>query len=122
MPNILVVDDDPQVRRFLEMLLLREGYGVTLASDGEKAMKLFRENPADLVITDIVMPEQEGIGLITELRAGFPKVPIIAISGGGRIGPESYLPIARSLGAARVFAKPLEKNLLLEAIRELIPA
>ena len=83
------------------------------ASDG-KQMK------ADLIITDLIMPEKEGIETITELRRDFPDVKIIAISGGGRIAPEVYLRMARSLGALRTFAKPIERKEIIETVQELL--
>jgi DNA-binding NtrC family response regulator len=70
------------------------------------------------VITDIVMPEREGIGFILELRREYPEAKVIAISGGGRIGPESYLPVAERLGAMRTFAKPLDRVGLLQAVQD----
>lgn len=120
MARVLVIDDDPQVRGFLRNLLSREGYEVDEAGDGSEGLKHFRATPSDIVITDIIMPEREGIETITELRRLSPGISIIAISGGGRIGPESYLPLAREMGAARTFAKPLDKNELLAAVRELL--
>ncbi len=122
MSKILVIDDDPHVSGFLHVLLSREGYEVEVAADGDKGLKAFRAAPADLVITDIIMPEREGIEVISELRRLSPDTKVIAISGGGRIGPESYLPLARNLGASRTFTKPLDKNELIAAIRELLGA
>jgi DNA-binding NtrC family response regulator len=118
--RILVIDDEPQVRNLLERLLTREGYEVVCAGDGDEGLKAYREAPADVVITDIVMPEREGIGFILELRREFPDAKVIAISGGGRIGPESYLPVAERLGAMRSFAKPLDRAGLLQAVQELL--
>lgn len=120
MPRILIIDDDPQVRGFLRHLLIREGYDVDEAADGTEGLKHFSAEPSNIVITDIIMPDREGIEVITELRRMNPKLSIIAISGGGRIGPESYLPLAKEFGAARTFAKPLDKNELLDAVRELL--
>jgi DNA-binding response OmpR family regulator len=120
LPKILVIDDDPHVSGFLHALLTREGYEVELAADGAKGLKAFEAAPSDLVITDIIMPEREGIEVITQLRKLSPSTRIIAISGGGRMGPDAYLPLARNLGASRAFAKPLDKNELLAAVRELL--
>jgi DNA-binding NarL/FixJ family response regulator len=72
------------------------------------------------VITDLIMPEQEGLETITALRRDYPGLKIIAISGGGRIGPEAYLPAARELGADRVFSKPFDVQELAETVRELL--
>ena len=88
--------------------------------DGKKGMNLFREQLPHLVITDLIMPEKEGIETITELRQEFPEVKIIAMTGGGRVPPELYLRVAKRLGAMRTFAKPIEREELLKAIQELL--
>ncbi|HUT22857.1 MAG TPA: response regulator [Sumerlaeia bacterium] len=120
MARILVVDDDDQVRAFIAQLLLRQGYQVVEASDGAQAIRLFREEPADLIITDLIMPEKEGIETIAELRRDYPHVKIIAMSGGGRVGPVSYLQLASKLGAKRTFAKPFDPIEMLRAVREML--
>ena len=120
MKRILVIDDDVTFRQMLRKMLERAGYETTEAADGKEGMKLFRAAPADLVITDILMPEQEGIETIQELKRDFAGVKIIAISGGGRLDPEEYLRTAGLFGAARTFSKPFDREELLEAIRELL--
>jgi YesN/AraC family two-component response regulator len=120
MASILIIDDDAQILKMLRQILERESYDVTEASNGKEGLRLYRENPADLVITDIIMPEKEGIEIIIELKRDYPDVKIIAISGGGRINPEDYLNIAKKLGAHRIFAKPVERKELLNAVRELL--
>lgn len=120
MARILIIDDDVQILDMLRQILKSEGYEVVEAADGREGIRLYREDPADLIITDIIMPEKEGIETIIEFKRDFPDVKIIAISGGGRIGPEEYLPMAEMLGAKRTFSKPVEREELLEAIRELI--
>jgi len=117
---ILVIDDDDQLRGMLRQTLERVGYDVADAPNGKEGIRLFRENPADLVITDIIMPEKEGMETIIDLRREFPEVKIIAMSGGGRIGPEDYLQDAKVFGAQCTLTKPLNRNELLEAVRELI--
>ncbi len=82
MARILIIDDDLQIREMMEQMLQKEGYETIGASDGQIAMKLCRENPADVVITDIIMPEKEGIETIVELKREFPGIKIIAMSGG----------------------------------------
>ena len=104
----------------LRQTLEREGYDVVVASNGRVGIKIYREDPADLIITDMVMPEKEGIETIMELKKDFPDVKIIAISGGGRSKPESHLNLAKQLGAKRVFPKPIDREELLNAIRELL--
>jgi len=120
MPLILVIDDEVQIRALLREMLERAGYEVMDAPDGEEGIRLYRENPADLVITDIIMPKKEGLETIVDLRAEFPEVKIIAISGGGTIGPDSYLQIAEGFGAIRIFTKPFKMEELLAAIQELL--
>ena len=90
------------------------------AKDGKEGLKLFRNEPTDLVITDIIMSEKEGLETILELRQFWPEVKIIAISGVGRIVAKGCLNIAQKLGAQRIFCKPLENNELLGAIAELL--
>ncbi|MCL4305127.1 response regulator [bacterium] len=117
MARILVVDDDPNIRQMLRSMLEREGYEVDVASNGLECMRRFEAAPADLVITDIIMPEQEGIETIRRLRAEYPESRIIAISGGGRIGPSDYLSMAKLIGAVSTLSKPFDRKDLLEAIR-----
>jgi DNA-binding response OmpR family regulator len=120
MARILVIDDDEQVLDMLYESLTREGYDVLRASNGEQGMRLYREEPVDLIITDLIMPEKEGIETIIELRQDFPDVKIIAISGGGRTGTKDYLHMAKIFGVQRTFTKPVAREQLLDAIRELI--
>lgn len=120
MAGILIIDDDVQILNMLRQTLECEGYDVLEASNGKQGIKLYRENPADLIITDIIMPEKDGIETILELKRDYPDVKIIAISGGGRINPEDYLDIAKKLGAHRIFAKPVERKELLNAVRDLL--
>lgn len=121
MAKILVVDDDAQVRQLLRRLLTRSGYDVSEAGDGAAAQRIVETEPIDLLITDIIMPEKEGIELITTMRKSKPSLPIIAISGGGQADSEQYLEIARLLGAKRVLGKPFDVDELLVAVAELLP-
>jgi len=120
MPRILVIDDEADLRAILRQILERAGYEVVLASNGKEGIRHFSEMPADLVITDIVMPEKEGIETIMDLKRNFSGVKIIAVSGGGSVGPEKYLSLARALGASRTFDKPFSMKELLRAVRELL--
>ena len=120
MARILVIDDDEQVLDMLYESLTREGYDVLKASNGEQGLKLYREESVDLIITDLIMPKKEGIETIIELRQDFPDVKIIAISGGGRTGTKDYLHMAKIFGVQRTFTKPVAREQLLEAIKELI--
>ena len=122
MKRILIIDDDYLVRGMLERLMRKACYDVETAEDGNRALKLHRDNPVDLVITDIIMPEKEGLETITEFRQSSSGVKIIAISGGGRIGPAGYLKRAKMLGADRTFAKPVDTAKLLSAVQEMLVA
>jgi len=120
MKKILLADDDHQVRNMLKLTLEREGYEVVEAEDGVQAVRLYLNHSIDLVVTDIVMPEKEGIETIMELRSINPKIKIIAISGGGRISPDDYLNWARRFGVGHTFTKPVDRKELLEAIKDLL--
>ena len=118
--RILVIDDDEQMRILLIKTMQWAGYEVMAAENGRLGLELFEEQPADLIITDLIMPEQEGLETIRIMKQNHPAVKIIAISGGGRIGPDAYLPAARELGADRVFAKPFEVKELIAAVHNLL--
>ncbi len=118
MKQILVIDDDPQIRSFLETILSRENFVVLTASNGKKGMKIFKDNTIDLVLTDIIMPEKEGFETIREILEIRPNTPIIAMSGGGINSSEGYLRIAKSLGAYSIFEKPIEKEHLIALVKE----
>jgi PAS domain S-box-containing protein len=120
MKKILVIDDEPQIRKMFRQILSEKGYTIIEACDGNEGIKQYRENQPDLVITDLVMPEKEGIETIIALRKEFPEAKIIAISGGGRNHPDAYLHFAKTLGAERTFSKPLDWPELTEAVRELL--
>jgi len=120
MSQILLVDDDVQVRKMLKITLERAGYEVFEAADGNEAVAVFNREAIDLVITDIVMPEKEGIETIMELKTVDPGVRIIAISGGGRINPEDYLKWARRFGVSNTFIKPVGRDELLAAVGKLV--
>lgn len=120
MSRILIVDDDQQIREMLRLTLERESHTVLEAADGVGAIAAFKTEDVDLVITDIVMPEKEGIELIMELKGIDPEVRIIAISGGGRINPEDYLKWARRFGVSHTFCKPVDRQELLTAVDELL--
>ena len=120
MARILIIEDDDLVRSMLKATMEKEGHEVLEADDGIKGTRLYREKPADLVITDIVMPDKEGIETILELKRLSLGVKIIAISGGGRISPETYLELAGKFGAAYTFVKPVDRKELVAAVRDLL--
>ena len=129
MGSILIVDDEEDIRDALTMVLEGAGYDVMVASNGNEAVELQREQPADLIITDIIMPQKDGVSTIKEIRQTFPGIRIIAISGGGGVQPVEYVPeaitttaylaAAKEAGADRVFTKPFERNDLIKAVDEL---
>ncbi len=120
MASILVIDDEEEVRDIIKQILEHAGYTVYTAGDGNQGIKTYRENPTDIVITDIIMPDKEGIETIIELKTEFPEVKIIAISGGGRVGPMDYLKMSQKLGAVKSFTKPFQRQELLDAVSELL--
>ncbi len=115
--RILVVDDETQVRAVIRQMLERAQYEVVEAPDGKVALWLFKENPVDLIITDLIMPEREGLEVIEELRKDYPDTKIIAISGGGLGDKRQYLDMAKKFGADSTLAKPFEKKELLDAVK-----
>jgi len=120
MARILVIDDDVQIREMLTQFFERFGYEVMAAQDGNVGLKAHAAHPADLIITDIIMPEKEGIETIGEFRKRYPEVKIVAMSGGGKIEAHQYLNTARALGAQMTFSKPLDLAEVLQAVRNLL--
>ncbi|PHR29463.1 MAG: response regulator [Desulfotalea sp.] len=116
--KILIIDDDPRIRNLFRMWLEREGLEVFEAENGMEGVREQRQRPMDLIVCDLIMPVQEGIETITQIKSEYPDVGIIAISGGGKIGPDSYLSVAQHLGAWRVFTKPVDMRLMVETIEE----
>jgi CheY-like chemotaxis protein len=120
MASVLVVDDEPAIREVLRHILEREGHAVAEAENGRKAMRRLREAAVDLVITDIIMPEQEGMETISEIRRLRPDVKIIAMSGGGRRLSMDFLPMAARLGADRTIEKPFKPASIAAVVSELL--
>lgn len=118
--RILIIDDELQIRVMLRQALEKAGFEVGEAPDGKEGIDSFKRNRADLVITDIIMPEKEGIETIMAFRRIDPSVKIIAISGGGRIQSEDYLNIATKVGASCSFSKPFSIMELLSKINDLL--
>jgi DNA-binding response OmpR family regulator len=118
--KILLIDDDAEIRLTLRLVLERAGYQVTVAPDGKEGLRRYHEEKVDLVITDIFMPEKEGLETIMEIRRESPATPIIAISGGWRIGSDEVLRIAERLGAIRTLSKPFSMEDLTSAMGELL--
>ena len=120
MSTILVVDDDPSVLEVLREMLKLEGHDVTTAENGNEAVAHVEHKNFDLIITDIIMPEKEGLETIADIRKRFKCLPIIAISGGGRIGKTDYLETARFIGANATLAKPFARQELVSTVAELV--
>lgn len=120
MTCILIVDDDPCVRTAVRKILRNEPYEIIEAANGSEAVNFYRQTKIDLMITDLIMPEKEGIETILEIRQGFPDAKIIAISGGGKNSTDLYLNMAKDLGAQYVLSKPFQIADLLNAVRKLV--
>jgi len=119
--RILVVDDDPAVRDSVAMVLEGAGFLVDQAEQGATGMRLVRAHAPDLVITDILMPQKEGIETIREIRSVLPHTPIIAISGGTDTGAD-YLKMAQTFGATAVMSKPFDPSAMLKLVNRLLSA
>ena len=120
MARILVIDDDTSLRKLLRRFLEKAGHDVVEAANGSIALDMQRENPAELISTDIFMPEKEGTEFIMDMSIEFPKVKVIAISGGGNVEDVDFLKLAKNLGALKTFQKPFKKKELLAAVEELL--
>ncbi len=120
MARIMVIEDDDLMREMITRFLGKADYETLGAPHGEVALRLHKANPGDLIITDIIMPDKNGLETITEFRKLFPAVKVIAMSGGGRIGADTYLEIAKKLGAQKTLLKPFKFQALLEAVQELL--
>ena len=117
MANILVIDDEAGVREMMRDTLEELGHTVVEASNGVLGMQKYGEAPFDLVITDIIMPDQEGIETIQQIRKIRSDQKIIAMSGGGRTKTVEFLQIAQSLGAQRVLKKPFGPSVIRDAVK-----
>ncbi|GKS56611.1 response regulator [Nitrospira sp.] len=116
MASVLIVDDEEQLRLLMRQALEQADFAVQDAKDGKEALEQYRRNPTDLVIMDILMPGQDGLESIIQLRREFPTVKVIAITGGSEmIGVLNYLEVAKMLGARRTLHKPFELKELVEA-------
>jgi CheY-like chemotaxis protein len=116
MPRILVIDDEPLIRATVVTILTREGFSVEEASDGATGIAMFRKNPPDLVITDVFMPNRDGIEVVMELKRSYPHIKIIAMTGGGRMRMMEIGSAANILGADHMLHKPFERESLLAAV------
>lgn len=122
MARVLVIDDNDQFREMLRECLESEGYEVVVASNGKEGIDLYHKEPADLVITDVLMPEKDGVEMMVDLSRNFPDVKIIVISGGGEEGSaEDYLESIKVIcNIKHTFSKPFEMDAMLKAVEEAV--
>jgi CheY-like chemotaxis protein len=120
MPGILLVEDDRDLREMLKLSLGRRGFTVLEAGNGKEAIIRFKPAITDMVVTDLIMPDEDGLKVIMQFRQKKPEIKIIAISGGGKAGPGSYLNLAKALGADAIFSKPFSVNDLISKIEDLL--
>jgi DNA-binding response OmpR family regulator len=129
MTKVIIIDDEEDIRIVLKEIFVREGFDVAVASNGDDGLNLLREEGADLVITDIIMPGSDGVETAYDIRMEFPKTKIIVMSGGGNIAPleyepaaittSAYLASAAAVGADLTLTKPFDRDELVKAAKEL---
>ena len=119
MSAVLLVDDDDGFRHAMGRILRGAGHTVQELASGQEVPRVLHDTKIDVLVTDLIMPDVEGLETIRTVRRHHPGLPIIAISGGGRLTPESYLTMARGVGANRVLAKPFEPSALVTMIETL---
>ncbi|MCK4627394.1 MAG: response regulator [Sedimentisphaerales bacterium] len=120
MEKILIMDDCDNFRALVGDVLVEAGYEVLEAADGNEGLQLYHRNPVSIVIIDMLMPIKDGLETIMELRKLPSRAKIIAVSGGGRIPPTEYLDMARISGVDYTFTKPIDPNVLLSTIRQIL--
>ena len=120
MHRVLIIEDEPGLREMIKTSLIRRKYTVLEAANGKDALNHFKPSMTDLVVTDLIMPEEDGLKVIMKLREIKPSLKIIAISGGGKAGPGGYLNLAKALGANAVLSKPFAISDLVSKIEELL--
>ena len=120
MPGVLIVEDDKELREMLKLALLRRNFTVMEAENGKAAIAHFKPLVTDVVVTDLIMPEEDGLKVVIKLRELKPSIKLIAISGGGKVGPGSYLNLAKALGADATYSKPFSISELVLKIEQLL--
>ncbi len=121
MKRVLVIDDDQAIRKLIRTILGKEGFEILEAAGGKEGLRLFDPRSIDAVITDVLMPEIDGLAVIRQIRQQYPLTPIVALSGGGRVlTPEVSLGVAKKVGAFQSLAKPFTRSELLRAVRAVL--
>ena len=118
-PRLLVVDDDADMRLTLKLSLELAGYTVEVAANGREALEVQRARPAEVLITDIFMPDADGFEAIDLFRREFPGIKIIVVSGGAQFTKRDYLPDAELMGVEATLQKPFEMETLLDTLKSL---
>jgi CheY-like chemotaxis protein len=122
MATILVIDDNPEFREILRIHLEANGHRTVLAGNGEQGLALLEREAIDIVLTDILMPQRDGVEVLRETKRRWPGLPVIAISGGGWIGATELLGMAERLGADNILQKPVRRDDLIKAVDEALTA
>ncbi|MBI2813541.1 MAG: response regulator [Opitutae bacterium] len=122
MARILLIDDDDDLRDVTAEVLRQAGHAVNTAADGKAGLARHQAEQHDLIITDMMMPDMDGVELIMALRRAEPRPRVIAISGGSKFSEPLYLPVAQRLGVQRTLAKPIRAGVLLQAVAEVLAA
>lgn len=120
MKKILIIDDENSVTELFTQFLEGQGFSVKGALDGKEGLRSLERECPDLVITDIMMPEMDGLELIRAVRKLHPDLPVVAISGGMKATPMNFLPQAKLFGACRIIEKPISLSELLEVVNDLL--
>ena len=120
MARILIIEDEPALRQLMHCALVNDKHSVSEATDGRVGTVILAREKFDLVITDMLMPEMDGVEVIQVIRRWHPGLPILAISGGGKTSANFYLSLATKLGVQKVLAKPFSSEELLVSVRELV--
>ena len=120
MQKILVVDDDDLIRDLIYEILEPQGFNIILAENGNRAIEILSKESVDLIITDIIMPDKEGIETIIDIKKKLPNAKIIAMSGGGQLNANSYLSIAQKLGVSATISKPFDPVKFLNTVQNIL--
>ena len=120
MKRILVIDDDIALLELIQRWLESADYETIIATNGKEGLESNRKTPADLIITDIYLPDRNGTGLFMEFREEFPQTKVAVMSGGGGLSRIDYLEFAKLLGATKIFRKPLERKEFINIVQSIV--